>query len=110
MAVLVFATGVFMVHHANHHDGERPCRLLKVGGYIVIVASILGALCTGFYWLKYYGDGVYDRPNFHHTSKNTSMNMDGQMHRCMGMMSGKTMGPSEMQNMKSCMQNGNTNN
>ena len=65
MAALVFAAGIYMIHHANHHDGEEKCKLLKCGGYIVTVIAVLGFLCTGYYWIKYYAQGAYERPAAH---------------------------------------------
>ena len=99
MAVLVFATGVFMVHHACHHDAGKQCRLLKFGGYIVVVISLLGMLCTGYYWLKYYSQGAYEKNHRQHHA----MMMGKGMQHCMGQMEGKMMDPNMMMKMKSCM-------
>ena len=61
MATLVFAAGIWMIHHSNHHDKEN-CKLLRTSGYIVTIVAILGALCTGYYWIKYFNQGVYAKP------------------------------------------------
>lgn len=87
MATLVFAVGIYMIHHAKHHDSEQ-CKLLKSGGYIVTTIALLGMLCTGYYWMKYYYGGSYE------TSSPQSMQgmMGGDMGNMMpGMMSGKGM-------------------
>jgi hypothetical protein len=107
MATLVFAAGIYMVHHACHHDSGKPCRLLRSGGYIVIVISLLGMLCSGFYWLKYFSEGAYStrQPSHHSMMMNKKMDNDmmGGMQHCMGEMKGKTMDPDMMMKMKSCM-------
>ena len=97
LATLVFAVGAFMLHHTRHHDGDKECRLLKFGGYFVITVSILGMLCTGYYWMKYWRQDVYAAPQ-----------MMGRAHMGMGNMSGMKMskgmmGHQMMQGMQHCM-------
>ena len=106
MATLVFAVGIYMVHHACHHDSGKPCRLLKSGGYIVVVISLLGILCTGYYWLKYFSQGAYNMPYPKHHSRMMNNNNKGMMSgmgHCMGQMEGKVMDSSMMMKVKSCM-------
>lgn len=123
MATLVFAVGVWMIHHSKHHDTGKECRLLKTGGYIVTVISILGMLCTGYYWMKYYSQDAYKKPFPHHEmmSMNGMMgkggmmgmmkmmgkgNMMGNMDGCMSQMQGKMMDSEMMAKMKGCMMQG----
>lgn len=99
MGTLVFAVGIYMIHHANHHDAEK-CKLLNYGGYIVTTIALLGMLCTGYYWLKYYSDGSYKTASPHSMQQNMMSGMKG------GMMGGKGMGmnPQMMgQKMNQCM-------
>ncbi len=114
LVTLVFAVGIYMIHHANHHDSGKPCKLLRTGGYIVTVISILGALCTGYYWLKYFSQGAFDKP---HPQKHSMMMGKGEMmsgqtmgmmknidvNHCMNHVEGKTMNHEMMKNMKSCL-------
>jgi len=74
--ILVFAVGIFMLHHANHHDQGKPCRLLKNGGYFVLGASLLGMACTGYYSIKYFAQGAY-----HHASITQHMGGTQGMHK-----------------------------
>jgi hypothetical protein len=130
MATLVFAVGIYMIHHAKHHQSEQ-CKLLKSGGYIVTTIALLGMLCTGYYWMKYFYQGAYI------TASNYSMqqgmmggNMSGHMmpgmmgnrgmmmgggqnpqmmnhfQQCMGQMQGKMMGPEMMEQMQICFMGG----
>ena len=110
VATFVFAVGIYMIHHANHHDSGKPCKLLRTSGYIVTVISILGALCTGYYWMKYFSQGFFDKPHpAHHSmvmNKGSMMGHTmnkGSMQQCMGQMEGKTMNPVMMEKMKSCI-------
>lgn len=110
MATLVFAVGIYMIHHAKHHDSGKPCKLLRTGGYIVTVISILGALCTGYFWLTYFSQGVFDKPQSAQQSMmmNKGPMMKGMMQRenmqdCIGPVEGKTMDSAMMKNMKSCL-------
>ncbi|MCB0362317.1 MAG: hypothetical protein KDD35_06330 [Bdellovibrionales bacterium] len=106
MATLVFAVGIYMIHHAKHHDSEK-CKLLNSGGYIVTTIALLGMLCTGYYWMKYYFDGSYKTASPHSMQQMMSGNMMGQM--MSGMMGGKGMGmmgqgmPMMMQNVEQCL-------
>jgi hypothetical protein len=115
LVTLVFAVGIYMIHHANHHDSGKPCKLLRAGGYIVTVISILGALCTGYYWLKYFSQGAFDKP---HPQKQSMMMGKGGMiggqgmkmmknsmdvNHCMNHIEGKVMDQEMMKNMKSCL-------
>ena len=111
MATLVFAVGIYMIHHACHHDSGKPCRLLKLGGYFVVLISLLGMLCSGYYWLKYYSQGAYNTPHSQHHSMMTNeklgtSTMDGMGH-CMGQMEGKLMDSSMMMMVKTCMKKSN---
>jgi len=106
-ATLIFAVGIFMVHHAFHHATGKPCLLLKSGGYLVIVISLLGMLCTGYFWFKYYSQGAYSTPHQkqHSMMLNAKMkteDMSGMQH-CMREVEGKSMDPDMMMKMKSCM-------
>ena len=118
MATLVFAVGIYMIHHAKHHDSER-CKLLNSGGYIVTTIALLGMLCTGYYWMKYYLGGSYKAASPHSMQQMMSGNMMGQMRsgmmdqgmpmmmrnmeQCMGQMKGRTVDPKMMESMQSCM-------
>ena len=112
LEVMVFAVGIYMIHHANHHDQGKPCRLLKSGGYFVLVASLLGMACTGYYSVKYFSQGAY-----HHASAAQHMGgaqgmhkMDSAMmgHRgmqgCLQNMQGQMMNSARMQEMQSCLE------
>ncbi len=76
MATLVFVAGIWMIHHSNHHDKEN-CKLLRTSGYIVTIIAILGALCTGYYWVKYFNQGVYDKPATHGMMRHSIMGRQG---------------------------------
>lgn len=88
MATLVFAAGIYMIHHAKHHDSKQ-CKLLKSGGYIVTTIALLGMLCTGYYWIKYYSDGSYKTTSPHSMQ---GMMGGGMGNMISGMMSGKDIG------------------
>ncbi len=85
MATLVFAVGIYMIHHAKHHDSEK-CKLLNSGGYIVTTIALLGMLCTGYYWIKYYSDGSYKSANPQSMQQGMMSGMGNMMS---GMMGGK---------------------
>lgn len=123
IATLVFAAGIYLLHHAKHHDHGKECRLLKFGSYFVLTVSILGMLCTGFYWMKYWNHGAYSMK--HSTNqpmmrKGMGMNMMGgsnmmsgmgegmmqTMQHCMGQMDGKMMNQDMMGKMQGCMMKG----
>lgn len=101
MATLVFAAGVFMVHQAKQ-GASTGSHFLRRSGYLVIVLSILGASCTVYYWMKYYTQGVYDRP---HSFKHSMMmnHANNKLHSCMGGMHGQTMDSSMIEQMRSCL-------
>lgn len=52
-------------------------------GYFVIVSALLALLCTGYYSLKYWNDGYFDKP------AQGQMMMKGAGGMMMGQMSGK---------------------
>lgn len=123
MATLVFAVGIYMIHHAKHHDSEQ-CKLLKSGGYVVTTIAVLGMLCTGFYWMKFYYEGAYNSGGAYSMNRNMmggsghghmmpgvmenmgSMRgmMMNNLNHCTGKMQGKMMGAEMMQQMQECMQ------
>ncbi len=111
LEVLVFAVGIYMLHHANHHDQGKPCRLLKSGGYFVLVSSLLGMACTGYYSVKYFAQGAYHQASYQHMGTEQGMHkmnrtMMGHtgMQSCLQNMQGQMMDSSRMQEMQSCLE------
>jgi len=39
---------------------EKQSRLLKFTAIVAIVISLLGMLCTGYYWFSYQSQGAFD--------------------------------------------------
>ncbi len=117
LAAIVFGFGSVLIFYSCKENS----RLLKTSGYILSVVGILGALCTGYYWLKYYSNGHFDKPYPPHAMKMHLMDkgmkggmgmmggkgmMMGQMQNCMNHAQGKMMNPEMMKEMKSCMMGG----
>ncbi len=98
MATLVFAVGIYMIHHANHHDSKK-CNLLTYGGYLVTTIALFGMLCTGYYWIRYYANGSYQTTGSH--SMNQGMMGGSMMSGMMGQ--GKMMNPEMMKQMHNCL-------
>ena len=101
LGTLVFGFGVWLLFLAS----KETNKLLKVGGSIVTIIGLLGLFCTGYYWMKYYFDDVYENPYPPHMMQQM-MGSGGMMKGMMGkggMMPGMMMGM--MKNMQNCMQN-----
>lgn len=113
LATLVFGFGLTLIFFGS----KEKSKLLKSGGYILSIIGFLGALCTGYYWMKYYFDGVYEKAN---TSYSMSRNMGDTNHmgmmenpnrasmmlkvqQCMGSMQGNMMDEKMMMDMQGCM-------
>jgi hypothetical protein len=111
LEVLVFVAGIYMLHHANHHDQGKPCRLLKSGGYFVLGASLLGMACTGYYSIKYFAQGAYHHASTQHMwgaqgmykMDSTMMGRTG-MQSCLKNMQGQMMDSARMQEMQTCLE------
>ncbi len=54
-------------------------------GYFVIVSALLALLCTGYYSLKYWNDGYFDKPVQGQMMNQMSGNHHGNMMGKMGM-------------------------
>ena len=39
---------------------EKQSKLLKFAAMVAIVISLLGMLCTGYYWFSYQSQGAFD--------------------------------------------------
>jgi len=109
LEVLVFAVGIYMLHHANDNQG-KPFRLLKSGGYFVLGASLLGMGCTGYYSVKNFTQGAYRHASQHmgsaqgmHQMNRTMMGHTG-MQSCLQNMQGQMMNSARMQEMQDCLE------
>lgn len=39
---------------------EKQSKLLKLAAIVAIVISLLGMLCTGYYWFSYLSQGAFE--------------------------------------------------
>lgn len=110
MATLIFAVGIYMLHHAKHHDSEKS-KLLSNGGYVVTTIALIGMLCTGYYWVKYFYDGSYKTSSTHSMQQEmmggNGMRINHQMiGQCIAQMpEGAKIDESVRERMKSCVKN-----
>jgi hypothetical protein len=61
--------------------------LLRFGGTLVIILSLLNFLCIGYYMVRYWQDGYFKAPNI--ISHDPRMSMMGDMKGMKGMMDEK---------------------
>lgn len=111
LAALVFGFGLVLLYLSS----KEQSKLLKTGAYVLSIIGILGGLCTGYYWVKFYLDGAYNSPWASYALSNHIMAgrigaMSGtnsskflQMQQCMGSVQGKMMDEKTMMDMQGCM-------
>jgi len=75
--IVVAVAGLFTLHKAG--ADPRPA-LLKIAGIVLLVAGIGTALCTSYFYLKYYFAGDLEHPYPVVSGKMSMMHgMDGKM-------------------------------
>lgn len=62
LEVFAIAAGLVQLHKANTADGAP---LLRLAGAVLIVAGLIGSICTTFYWFSYQSQGAF--ASAHHT-------------------------------------------
>jgi hypothetical protein len=95
--VLVLGVGLVILHF-NKKD---PSSYLKWAGKILTTVAVLGMLCTGYFYMKYWFAGEFD--SAHHMG--SGQTMMGRMMPGMGGPRHMMMTPSMMENMKMHMKN-----
>ena len=56
--IALIGIGLVILYYAQ----KEGSKLMKAGGYIMLVGGILGLLCTGYWWFKYHDSGVFHAP------------------------------------------------
>ena len=123
LEVLIFGLALIVFHYGK----KEGAKLLTLSGGFMGVAALLGMVCTGYFYLKYYFDDAFDRAYPTHQmmmkggmmhggmmkggmgmkgSMGSGMPMMGKMKNCMHGMHGKMMDAEAMAKMKSCMMAG----
>lgn len=100
-ALIALAAGAAILIWSKVHENVGVT-LPKIIGYIVIIAALLNALCSGYYAVKYWMDGYFDKPFPPVMMQDNKMMMHAQMMQMMQnmkrpMMSGQMMGGKDMQ-------------
>lgn len=81
LILVVFAGGMVLMHFAAKERGSTP---LKVAGLVLVVSTVLSAVCMVYYAAKYWKQGDFDSA---HPMMGRMMKMHG------GMMGPGMMGP-----------------
>lgn len=56
LEMALVALGLVLLHRA----AKERAGLLRLAGVVLVATGILGALCTGYFWFRYYGQGGFD--------------------------------------------------
>jgi len=118
LEVLVFGFGLVIWHWA----GREKSKVLYFGGGVLVLAAILGTLCSFYYYLSYRSEGVFnnahpmqmtpgmkgnmlDRGGVMSPGMNMPMHgkMMENMNTCMAQMQGQAMDQAKMKQMRECM-------
>lgn len=59
LEVLALAAGLIILHYAC----KLHAKLIKAAGILLVIFSISGILCTGYYAMKYFLMGHYEHTN-----------------------------------------------
>jgi hypothetical protein len=92
LELFAIAAGLVLLHRASK---DRPARLLKAAGAVLVAGGIIVGSCTTYYWFKYQSRGEFD---------STRMGYPGMRGPGAGMgpgMMGPGMGPGMNPGMKS---------
>jgi|TARA_R110002124_G_scaffold17867_1_gene74248 hypothetical protein len=46
-----------------YYAGKEGSKLMKTGACLMLIGGVLGLTCTGYWWFKYHGMGVFDNPS-----------------------------------------------
>lgn len=74
--------------------------LAKIIGYVIIIVAVINVICTGYYAIKYWQEGYFDKP---YPTMMQNQKMEGKMMQC-PMMSRQMMQDKGMQNKMMPMQ------
>ena len=82
LELIALVLGVWILMKARSKEAGNLKGFGSFIGYFVIVSALLALLCTGYYSLKYWDDGYFDKP------AQGQMMMKGAGGMMMGQMSG----------------------
>lgn len=57
LEMALLALGLVLLDRA----AKERAGLVRLAGIVLVTTGILGALCTGYFWFRYYGQGSFDR-------------------------------------------------
>lgn len=67
----IFVLGLGLV--VLYFGKKENAKLLRASGWIMSVAATLGLICTGYFYLKYFFAGGFDKPYAQHRMMDPSM-------------------------------------
>lgn len=79
LIALAFGAAILIWSKVHENVGTS---LAKIIGYVIIIVAVINMLCTGYYAIKYWQEGYFDKPS---PMMMQNQKMGGQM------MSGKSM-------------------
>jgi hypothetical protein len=59
LELLVLGAGLALIYFG----AKQASQILKIGGYILTVATMLNILCTLYYGIRYWEEGYFRTPN-----------------------------------------------
>lgn len=56
--IALIGFGLMALHYARQEDAK----LVRAGAWIMLIGGVLGLICTGMFWFKYWTAGHFDHP------------------------------------------------
>lgn len=92
LELLVLAAGLVLLHYGS----QVASKLLKMGGAVLTVITVLNMLCTLYYGIRYWEDGYFKTP--HGAQSQMMSGQDGMDMMQNGMMDDNMMKMMKMKN------------
>jgi hypothetical protein len=93
-----------------HFNKREPSVYLRWSGRLMTVFGVVGLVCTGFFYMKYFLAGEFDhayhmgiKSSYSSRSHSETGNVMPGMNDCLGQIQGKMMNDENMNHAKICM-------
>ncbi len=94
IGIIVIASGLIVLHKAKTDPDPE---FLRIAGKLLVIAGLLTAICTSYFYLKYHFSGDLEHPYPDHGMPMMKMDKQ-QMHKMMMNMSSQENAPIQNEN------------